>query len=105
MATLHNVRVQLQSKVTTDPSYLVVVTGEEVAMISQNLRRPVGKIQDPDPNATTGATMPSSSFMLEAKSQMRCMSARDIMRHYENICRCLSVANMRWSPVKWSFKN
>ena len=42
MATLHNTRVQLQSEGTTDPSDLVDFTEEDMAMISENLRRPGG---------------------------------------------------------------
>ena len=38
----HNVRVQLQSEGITDPSDLVAFTEEDMAMISQNLRRPGG---------------------------------------------------------------
>ena len=95
----HNTRVQLQYKDIKDASNLVDFTDEAMAMINQSLRRPGGRTQDPDPNTTSGATIPTPPFMLGAKSQMHIIAACDIMRHYETIGCSLSVSNIRWSPV------
>ena len=89
----------------TDPGDLVDFTEEAMAVISQNLRRPGGRIPDPDPNAAAGATIPTPPFILGAKSQMRLIAACDLMRYYETVGRSLSVANIRWNPVIRSFKD
>ena len=90
MATPHNAREQSQSEGITDHSALVDFTEEAMAMIIQNLRRPGGRIQDPDQNATPGATMPTPPFILGANSQMRLIVACDLMRCYETVGRSLS---------------
>ena len=79
-------------------------TEEAMAMISQNLKTPRG-VQDPDPNAATGATIPTPSFTFGAKSQMCLIAACDLMRHYKTFGHSLSVTNIRWSHVIRSFKN
>ena len=61
-------------------------------MISQNLRIPGERIQDPDPNAAPGVTISTPPFVLGAKSEMRLITACELMRH-----------NVRWSPVIRSF--
>ena len=105
MVMLRNTRVQLQSEGTADPNDIVDFAEEAIAMISQNLRRPGGRIQRPDPNAAPGATTPTPTFMLGAKSQVRLTAARNLIRHYETVGRRLSVANTRWSPVTRIFKD
>ena len=78
-----------------DPSDLVDFAEEAMSMISQNLRRPGGRIQDPDLNAAQGATIPTLPFMFGAKSQMRLIAACDLIRCYETVRRSLIVANVR----------
>ena len=67
MIITHNTMVQLQSEGITDPDNLVDFNEDAMAMISQNLRRPGGRIQDPDPNATAGATIPTPPFIIGEK--------------------------------------
>jgi len=105
MAIPHNTRVQLQSEGMTDPGDLVDFTEESMAVISQNLRRPGGRIPDPDPNAAAGATIPTPPFILGAKSQMRLIAACDLMRYYETVGRSLSVTNIKWNPVIRNFQD
>ena len=73
-------------------------------MISQNLRRPRGRIQDPDPNAAPGATMPTPPFILGAKSQIRLIAACDLMWCYETVERSLSVLQGTLEGLKESQK-
>ena len=64
MAIPHGTKVQLQSEYMIDPSDLVDFTEETMTMISRNLRRPGGKIQDPHLNAAPGATTSTPPFTL-----------------------------------------
>ena len=69
------------------------------------MRRPGGRIQDPDLNAALGATITTPHFILVAKSQMRLIAACGIVRYYETVGHSLSVENIRWSLVIRSFKD
>ena len=95
MTAPHNTRAQLQSEGIIDPSDLVDFTEEAMAMISQNLRRPGGRIQDPDPNVAPVATMSTSPFILKAKSQMHIIAAHNLICYYETVGCSLSVSNIR----------
>lgn len=68
IATPRNTRVQLKYEGITDPSDRIEFTEKAMAMISQNLKRHGGRIQDPDPNASPGSTIPTPPFVLGAKS-------------------------------------
>ena len=91
MDITHNTRVQLQSEGTTYHNDLVDFTEESMAMISQNFKRPRGRIQDPDPIAAQGATMPTPTFMFGAKRHIRLIEAFDFMWYYEIIGSSLPV--------------
>ena len=68
MAMPHDTRVQLHSEGITAPCDLVDFIEENMSVIVQNLRRPGGRIQDPDPNAASGSTISTTTLILRAKS-------------------------------------
>ena len=76
---------------------------ESLKQITDNLRRPGGRIPDPNPGAATGATIPAPSFVFGVKSQLRLKSATTITKYYETVGRTPSAGNMRWNPVIKTF--
>ena len=50
---------------------------QELQQLADNLRKPGGRIPDPNPNAAPGATIPMPAFTYGAKSQKRLTVATD----------------------------
>ena len=93
VAQLHN------EGITTVPD-LVDFDKDSLRQIADNLRRPGGRIQDPnDPNST----IPTPPFVFGAKSQMRLEVACHLIRFYETVGRPLTAANISWEPVMRRF--
>ena len=76
---------------------------DTITQVADNLRRPGGRIPNPDPNAAPGSTIAQPPFVFSAKSQKRLLSACDLVRFYAMIGRDLSAGNMRWDPVIKNF--
>lgn len=72
--------------------------------LAENLRRPGGRVPDPDPNAPAGATIPTPSFVFGAKSQKRISVACDLVRFYQTVGREITAANIRWTHVMRNFE-
>ena len=53
---------------------LVEFYEKSIKQITDNLRRPGGRVPDLEPNAAAGATIPTSDFIFGAKSQV-CLKA------------------------------
>ena len=88
-----------------DLTDLVEFDPESLKQITDNLRRPGGRVPDPNPNAALGATIPTPAFIFGAKSQLRLKAAIQIAKYYETTGRELTVANMRWNPTIKNFSD
>ena len=75
---------------------------ESIKQIAENFRRMGGRIEDPEPNAKAGSTIPTPPFLFGEKSQMRLCVACDIVRFYDAIGRPLTLY-MKWQVVMRNF--
>jgi hypothetical protein len=97
-------RLQLAHEGITEISDLGEIDKENLKQIAENLRRPAGRV--PDPNAAVGAanpTMPTPPFVFGAISQLRMNVAIDCIKYYETIGRPLTPGNIRWDPTIKTF--
>ena len=77
---------------------------ESLQQLADNLRKPGGRIPDPDPNAAEGATIPTPAFTYGAKSQKRLTVACDLIRYYQTVGRDLTAANIQWNQAMSNFE-
>ena len=77
---------------------------DSLQQLADNLRKPGGRIPDPDPNAVEGATIPSPAFTYGAKSQKRLAVTGDLIRNYQTPGRDLTAANIQWNQVMSNFE-
>ena len=52
---------------------------DSLKRVAENLRRPSGRIADPNVGAVAGATIPTPPFVFGAKTQMRLLVATDLV--------------------------
>jgi hypothetical protein len=71
--------------------------------IAANLRRPAGRIDDPNPGAAAGATIPTPPFVFGAKSQQRLITATELVRYYDTVGRNTTAGNLQWTSVMKHF--
>jgi hypothetical protein len=76
---------------------------DALTQVADNLRRPGGRIPNPDPAAPAGATIAQPPFSFGAKAQKRLLAACDLVRYYVTVDRALTPANMQWEPVMKNF--
>jgi hypothetical protein len=96
-------RIHLQTEGISTVNDLSEFLAADLKQISENLRRPSGRIPDPSPNAPPGATIPQPPFVLGAKSLNRLTAAADLVRYYETVSRTTTPANVKWEPVVKNF--
>jgi hypothetical protein len=78
---------------------------EGLKQVADNLRRPPGRIPDPDPNAQPGATVPTPPFVFGAKSHARLfLATSELLRFYETIGRVVTAANVQWDTIGRNFQ-
>ena len=77
---------------------------DSLQQLADNLRKPGGRISDPDPNAPAGATIPTPAFTYGAKSQKRLTVTCDLIRFYQTVARDLTAANIQWNQVMSNFE-
>ena len=87
-------RIAIAQEGVEDLADLIEFDKRSLKQITDNFRRPGGRVPDPDPNAAAGATIPTPAFVFGAKSQLRLKAACDIARYYETTGRDLSAGNM-----------
>jgi hypothetical protein len=68
--------VQMQAEGITNVQDLADFDKESLQQLADNLRRPGGRVPDPNPNATPGTTI-----VFGAKSQKRLMVGTDLIKY------------------------
>ena len=96
-------RLQLVNEGLEHVHDIIEFNGESIKGIFDNLRRPGGRIINPDPNASPGDMIPSPPFSFREKSQMRLKAATMILRYYGTVGREITAPNMRWTTIIKSF--
>jgi hypothetical protein len=76
---------------------------DTIEQIAANLRRPAGRVPDPNPGAAAGAAVPTPLFVLGAKSQQRSIFAAKLIRCYNTIARNAAAGNLQWNLVMKNF--
>ena len=78
---------------------------DSLQQLADNLRRPGGRVPDPNPAAAAqGATVPTPPFVFGAKSQKRLLVACDLVRYYDTVGRDLTAGNLQWTHVMKNFE-
>ena len=72
-----------------------------IDQMAANLRRPAGRIPDPNPAAAPGAMISTVLYVFGAKSCNRLCHAAELVCFYNTVGRPLTALNMRWDgPIK-----
>lgn len=103
MAIAHVTRVAMVNEGIEHVQDLVDFDKDTLSQVADNLRRPGGRIPNPDPNAPQGSTIAKPPFVFSAKLQKRLLPGCDLVCFYEMIGRDLTPSNMRWNPVIQNF--
>ena len=104
MGIPHATMVQIQQEGIQSVADLVDFEKQSLQQLADNLRKPGGRIADPDPNAPLGATIPMPAFTYGAKSQKRLTVACDLIRFYQTVGRDLTAVNIQWNQVMSNFE-
>ena len=104
MGIPHATMVQVQQEGIQSVADLADFEKESLQQLAENLRKPGGRIPDPDPNAPAGATIPMSAFTYGTKSQKRLTVACDLIGFYQTVGRNLTAANIQWNQVMSNFE-
>ena len=99
MGITNSTVIQLQTEGLNGVEDLTNFDKETIEGIASNLRRPVGRIADPNLGAATGATIPTPPFVFGAKSQQRLIHSTKLLRFYDTVGRATTAANLRWTPA------
>ena len=100
----HETMVQIQREGIQAVADLADFEKLDLQQLADNLRKPGGRIADPNPNAAPGATIPTPAFTFGAKSQKRLTVACDLVRYYQTVGRELTSANIQWNQVMSNFE-
>ena len=104
MGIPHTTVVQLRAEGIEAVTDLVDFDKDSLQQLADNLRRPGGRVPDPNPGAPAGAPIPTPPFVFCAKSQKRIAVACDLVRFYATVSRDLTAANLQWSTIMKNFK-
>lgn len=104
MGIPHDTVLQLRNEGITTIEDLADFDKDSLQQLADNLRRPGGRVPDPNPGAALGSTIPTPPFVFGAKSQKRLLVACDLVRYYQTTGRDISAANMRWTHVMKNFE-
>ena len=104
MGIPHATMVQMQQEGIQSVADLADFEKQSLQQLADNLRKPGGRVADPDPNAPAGATIPMPAFTYGAKSQKRLTVACDLIRFYQTVGRDLTAANIQWNQVMSNFE-
>ena len=95
MGIPHKTMVQMQQEGIHVVADLADFEKQSLQQLADNLRKPAGRIPDPNPNTAPGATIPMPAFTCGAKSQKRLTVACDLVRFYQTVGRDLTAANIQ----------
>ena len=104
MGIPHKTMVQLQHEGVQSVADLADFDKDSLQQLTDNLRKPRGRIPDPNPNADAGATIPTPAFIYQAKSQKRLAVACNLIRYYQTVGRDLTASNIQWNQVMSNFE-
>lgn len=104
MGIPHETVVQMRSEGITNVQDLADFDKDALQQLADNLRKPGGRVQDPNPAAVAGATIATPAFVLGAKSQIRLAVACEMVRFYDTVGRPLTPGNMQWNQVGHNFQ-
>ena len=104
MGIPHTTMVQMQQEGIQLIVDLADFEKQSLQQLADNLRKPGGRVADPDPNAPAGATIPMPAFTYGAKSQKRLTVACDLVRFYQTVGRDLTAVNIQWNQVMSNFE-
>ena len=79
MGIPHATMVQMQQEEAQSVADLADFEKQSLQQCADNLRKPGGRVPDPNPNAAPGATIPTQAFTYGAKSQRRLTVACDLV--------------------------
>ena len=100
MGIPHETVIQLQQEGIVIVDDIADFDKDTIEQLAANLRRPAGRV--PDPNQD-GATIPTPPFVFGAKSQTRLMTAAKLVRYYETVARLITLSNMTWGSAVKNF--
>ena len=100
----HETIVQMQQEGIQSVADLADFEKDSLQQPTVNLRKPGGRMADPDPNAPLGASIPTPAFTYGAKSQKRLTVACDLIRYYQTVGRDLTAANIQWNQAMSNFE-
>ena len=103
MGVPHVTVVQLQAEGITLVSDLADFNKDSLQQLADNLRRPGGRVPDPNPAVQPGSTIPTPPFVFGAKSQRRIAVACDLVNYYRTVGRDLTAANLQWNTMMKNF--
>ena len=103
MGIPHATVLQLQSEGITLVSDLADFNKDSLQQLVDNLRRPGGRVLDPNPAPQPGSSIPTPPFVFGAKSQRRITVACDLVKYYTTVGRDLTEANLQWNTIMKNF--
>ena len=95
---------QLAQEGIENPGDLIDFDKDTLSMAAENLRRPGGRVPNPDPGAAPGSTIPTPPFVFSAKSQQRMLAVSNIVRCCQDTGRAPTAGNLRFDPVVRNFQ-
>ena len=101
MGIPHDTVVQLAQEGIQSVQDLEEIDKDTLKQIAENLRRPAGRVPNPDGG---GGTIPTPAFVFGAKSMKRLEATSELIRFYGTIGRPLTAANIQWEPIGKNFK-
>ena len=104
MGIPHATMVQMQLEGIQSIADLTDFEKDSLQQLANNLRKPGGRIPDPDPKAPAGATIPMPAFTYGTKSTKRLTVACEPIRYYQIVGRGLTAANIQWNQVMSNFE-
>ena len=97
MAMPHATVVQLAEEGINTVYDLVDFDKDTLQQVADNLRKPPGRIQDPNQPNNPQATIPTPGFVFGAKSHKRLLAACELLRYYNTVGRTVTSTNIVWA--------